>query len=331
MNHTPMISIAMATYNGERYLKEQLDSIFSQTWKNIELIICDDGSSDHTVEILTSYQEKYPLKLFSNEKNLGYCRNFEKAISLCSGEFIALADQDDIWEPTKLETLLLEIGSHDAICSDASLINEKGSILANSFFTYSKTKIPATFHESCIENFVTGCTTMITAEFARHILPFPPQIVHHDFWIGVVAMRKNGIIVCQKSLVQYRQHGNNQLGAQKRISAVTLLKDPKHAISRLIDLCKRWEYGWGTVNCSHYRAIKSFPPFNLKPREELFLDRMIAYAEQYEQNQINLIASIRMALQCTQLPFKYRRKEVKRIFLFALYLINQNLPKKKSH
>ena len=97
-----LVSIAMATYNGEKYLKEQLDSIYAQTYKDIEVIVCDDCSSDKTVEILDEYKEKYGLKYYINEKNLGFKKNFEKAISLCSGDFIALADQDDIWIENKI-------------------------------------------------------------------------------------------------------------------------------------------------------------------------------------------------------------------------------------
>lgn len=110
-----LVSIAMATYNGEKYLKEQLDSIYAQTYKNIEVIVCDDCSSDKTVEILDEYKEKYGLKYYINEKNLGFKKNFEKAISLCSGDFIALADQDDIWIESKIEIFLKSKGIDNLI------------------------------------------------------------------------------------------------------------------------------------------------------------------------------------------------------------------------
>ena len=93
-----MISIAMATYNGEKFLRYMLDSILSQTYQDIELIICDDNSSDSTCLILKEYEKNNSrIKLYFNESNLGFIKNFEKAISLCSGDYIALSDQDDIW------------------------------------------------------------------------------------------------------------------------------------------------------------------------------------------------------------------------------------------
>ena len=105
-----MISIAMATYNGEKYLAEQLDSILAQTVQDFELIVCDDCSSDSTAEILSRYAEKDSrIKIFVNEKNLGFVKNFEKAVSLCSGEYIALSDQDDVWFAGHLEILLRNI------------------------------------------------------------------------------------------------------------------------------------------------------------------------------------------------------------------------------
>ena len=101
MINYPLISIAIATYNGEKYLEEQLDSIYAQTYKNIEVIVTDDCSSDKTVEILKKYYKSHGLKYVINETNLGFVKNFEKAISLCRGDYIALSDQDDIWLSTQ--------------------------------------------------------------------------------------------------------------------------------------------------------------------------------------------------------------------------------------
>jgi glycosyltransferase involved in cell wall biosynthesis len=105
-----MISIAMCTYNGERFIKEQLDSILNQTYKNFELIITDDDSSDKTITIIKEYiKQDKRIKLYQNNSNLGFIKNFEKAISLCSGDYIVLADQDDIWKVNKLEIFLEQI------------------------------------------------------------------------------------------------------------------------------------------------------------------------------------------------------------------------------
>ena len=104
------ISIALATYNGGRFLREQLDSIYAQTWRNIEVVASDDRSSDDTVAILEEYGQSHGLRYEINDENLGFVRNFEKILARCTGDFIALADQDDIWLPDKLERLIAGIG-----------------------------------------------------------------------------------------------------------------------------------------------------------------------------------------------------------------------------
>jgi len=123
-----LISFALATYNGSKYLKEQLDSFYNQTYKNFEVIVVDDVSTDDTVKILEQYKRKYGLIYFVNSTNLGVTKNFEKAISMCSGEYIALADQDDIWLPKKLEILHKNIGDSSLIYSNACIINENSEI-----------------------------------------------------------------------------------------------------------------------------------------------------------------------------------------------------------
>lgn len=122
-----MISIAMATYNGEKYLREQLDSILAQTIQDFELIVCDDCSTDSTVQILNEYVEKDSrIKVFVNAKNLGFRKNFEKAIGLCKGEYIALSDQDDIWMTEHLELLVDNIQNKDLIAGNSELIDSLG-------------------------------------------------------------------------------------------------------------------------------------------------------------------------------------------------------------
>ncbi len=109
----------MATYNGEKYVNEQIDSILSQTYQDFELIICDDCSKDRTREILQEYSQKDSrIKLLFNEKNLGFKKNFEKAISMCNGEYIAFCDQDDIWENYKLQFAIEKIENNDIYCSN---------------------------------------------------------------------------------------------------------------------------------------------------------------------------------------------------------------------
>ena len=128
VNRKYMVSIVLASCNGEKYIKEQLDSILNQTYSDFELIVCDDCSTDSTTNIINEYCRKDKrIRLFINEKRLGSNKNFEKAILLCSGEYIALSDQDDIWLPEHLEKLLKIIKGHKLACGNAELIDRNGN------------------------------------------------------------------------------------------------------------------------------------------------------------------------------------------------------------
>ena len=106
-NTYPLVSVALCTYNGAAYLPEQLETIINQSYVNLEIVISDDGSTDNTTRIIKEFQQKdHRIKFFQNETNLGYNKNFEKVFSLCLGDYIAIADQDDIWEVNKIECMM---------------------------------------------------------------------------------------------------------------------------------------------------------------------------------------------------------------------------------
>lgn len=128
---TPLVSVAMTTYNGEKFLREQIDSILNQTYQNLEIVICDDCFTDGTFGILEEYERRDSrIKLRRNERNLGFIKNFEQAVSLCTGEFIALSDQDDIWEPWKLEESVKNIEGYDLLCTNSLLVDEERRVIA---------------------------------------------------------------------------------------------------------------------------------------------------------------------------------------------------------
>lgn len=208
------VSIAMATYNGEKFLCQQLDSILSQTYKNLEVIICDDCSTDSTCTILKLYSQKDDrIKLFFNEKNLGLVKNFEKALSLCTGEYIALGDQDDIWENNKIACLIESIEGSLLIHSDALLINNDGIVINTSYSTYSQKNLNKNIHSYLLENNVTGCTALFSNKLLKYALPFPENILVHDWWLALCAYKHGAITYLDQPLIRYRQHESNQIGA----------------------------------------------------------------------------------------------------------------------
>lgn len=225
------VSVAIATYNGERYLREQLDSIYNQTIKPIEVIVCDDGSKDNTIEILEEYKLKFNLVYYKNESNLGFYRNFEKAISKCTGDYIALADQDDIWMPKKIERLLKEIGNYSLICSDAQLINEKNEVIHDSYFKHQNLHpyYNNPFLNLIVNNYVTGCTLIFKKDLLKVAIPMP-NIRYHDQWLGIVASQNGGLKFLNEKLICYRQHGSNDTGSHEFIALIAKLKQVKTLI-----------------------------------------------------------------------------------------------------
>lgn len=206
-----MISIAMATYNGEKYIKDQIDSILNQTYKDFELIICDDCSSDNTRKILKDYEQKDKrIKLVFNISNLGYLKNFEHSISFCSGDFIAFSDQDDIWEPYKLQRSLSLIGNNDIYCSSALLVTAdnkamKGGLLKKTFPKDNITLSKYLLSFNCCQ----GATILAKRQFIINNLPIPDVFIYHDYYFAFAASLNNGIFYDKKYTLRYRQHGSN--------------------------------------------------------------------------------------------------------------------------
>ncbi len=205
----PLVSIALCTYNGGKHLREQLDSLVSQSYPNLEIIIVDDCSSDDTPRILNDYEERFAsISIFYNEHNLGYVKNFEHAITLCKGEYIALCDQDDIWSTDKIEIQINGIGDHALSYHSSLLIDEDGNTLGRditSIFNLYEGKSP---HPFLFFNCVSGHSLVFHRRLLDDILPFHEKYFH-DWWIALIATERGGIKLADGNLVKYRQHANS--------------------------------------------------------------------------------------------------------------------------
>lgn len=232
------VSIAMCTYNGERYLTEQLDSIVNQTYTNLEIVICDDCSSDGTWSILEEYAGRDPrIRLLRNEKNLGFIANFEKAMNLCHGEFIALADQDDVWFANKIDTLVGEIGGHSMVYSAVQLINESGEVQDKPFPKVRRLQGDCAL-SLLVDNCVTGHACLLSRKILEVALPIPEGIKAHDQWLAIVASLSGGLNASAETLSYYRQHSSNAMlqNKHKRISArASKKKSSDMKIKRLVE------------------------------------------------------------------------------------------------
>ncbi len=214
----PDISVVIATYNGERYLETQLESILSQTIPPREIIVVDDASSDDTVAMLKSYAANDTrFRVLINEQNIGYIRSFEKGMLHATCSFIALSDQDDIWMPYKLETLFKSMGSSIAVYSDSILVDESGTSVGKKMSDIKNQLTYSNCLMYTIGAWAPGHAMMFRRELIEKSQPFP-TIVTHDFWLGFVAACNGGITYVNEALVQYRQHTANAIGADtKRI------------------------------------------------------------------------------------------------------------------
>lgn len=218
------ISVALCTYNGERFLHKQIDSILDQTVQVDEIIVCDDCSTDGTQSILSEYQNRFPgiIKIHINKKNLRSVKNFEKAISLCTGDIIFLSDQDDIWHPDKAKDFLKvfeENPNIEVITSNALTINELGETIEkntiwNIFNLFKQHNIPYTYFGviNLVGNIATGANMAFRKTIVNDILPFPDNHFHHDEWIALVSSFKNTFHFIDDKKSCYRIHNEQQVG-----------------------------------------------------------------------------------------------------------------------
>ena len=205
------ISAAVATYTGERYIREQIDSIWKNLSKEDEIIISDDGSSDHTLEILKEYEGKeIPVKVIKGP-GLGIKQNINAALKECRGEYIFLADQDDVWTDDKVEKVMQYLSredcrlvTHDAKVMDAALMH----VQMESFFAYRGSK--AGFLNNLLKNRYMGCCMAFKSSLLPYVLPIPDEIEMHDQWIGMIndLLHGNSIFIPDKLLL-YRRHDAN--------------------------------------------------------------------------------------------------------------------------
>lgn len=214
-----MISVCMATFNGEKYIKEQINSILVQLGKEDELIISDDGSTDNTLEIIRELGDNR-IKLYQNINMHGYAHNFENALTHASGDYIFFSDQDDVWLPNKVETILPHLQQDIFVISDAYITNDELEIKGrlSSWRTYKKG-----YFQNLFKSIYAGCTCAFTKRIKEYALPFPStKHIQHDNWIGLLCELKFNVVYVDKPLILYRRHNSNTSGAGSRSSKTPL-------------------------------------------------------------------------------------------------------------
>lgn len=226
-------SIAMCTYNGERFVSAQLESIAAQTRLPDEVIICDDGSDDHTIQILQRFAAgaPFPVRVEINSERLGLVKNFEKAVGLCEGDLITLADQDDVWLPEKLARIEAEFARSSAVglvFSDAEIIDERSHRTGRrlweqiGFDNVERAALAAGrgLRDLVRGATVTGATLAFRAKYVSVVLPIPENLpVIHDAWIALILSCVSQIAVIEEPLMLYRKHSGQEVGPRPRVAA----------------------------------------------------------------------------------------------------------------
>lgn len=220
-----MISVALCTYNGDKFIREQLDSILAQSLPVDEIVVCDDCSNDSTCSILESYAKDFSqIRLIRNEYNVGFRKNFENALMICQGDYIFFSDQDDVWAEKKVEIMVdyLNASGMYGVYTDGRLINQSGDELGETLFSRLKL-LPYIennfldeyeFEIACLNgNHVTGATLAITKSAKELIIPFrTTDLLLHDMWIALKLSSIHKLGRFDQCLISYRMHTTQECG-----------------------------------------------------------------------------------------------------------------------
>lgn len=242
---SPSVAILLATYNGEKYLDQQMRSLVTQTYRDSIIMVRDDKSTDSTPEILAKWADAYPKKISVIDDDLGNVRsaaNFSRLMQLCEAQYFAFCDQDDVWLPRKIELLMSEMRRLERerssntpilIHSDLTVVDEGLKVVSSSLFQHRKIN-PATGHRLdrlIVNNVMTGCASLGNRALLELGRPVPEEFTFHDWWLALVAASCGVISTIAESTVLYRQHGRNQVGAGAQRKRSTLW-DGRHVIQR---------------------------------------------------------------------------------------------------
>jgi glycosyltransferase involved in cell wall biosynthesis len=239
------ISVCLASYNGEKFIQEQLGSILNQLSDNDEIIISDDGSTDATKNIILSFSDPR-IKLLANEAiikngqpdNYRVTRNFSNALIHATGDIIFLSDQDDVWVEYKVKEILkvFENQNIGLVVHDAWVVNDQDNVIADSYFNTLRSG--SGFLKNMFKNTYLGCCMAFRKSILAESLPFPENLIAHDMWIGFMAERLGNVQFIDQKLVKFRRHGSTVTLSAKK-STYSFLFKIKYRIQFVIQFMSR--------------------------------------------------------------------------------------------
>ena len=234
---TPTIDILLATFNGEAFLAEQIESLLAQSFTDWRLLVRDDGSSDESTAIVRRYVSQYPgrvLLIEDQDTGLGAAGNFARLMEHSRAPYVMLCDQDDVWLPHKIERMLAAIRELEAesaaelpllVCSDLTVVDRDLKVMQPSFWWYMLIDpvSGSSVNRLMGQNMVTGCASICNRRLVELTLPIPAEALMHDWWMALVAAALGELRCLPEALVLYRQHGKNTLGA-KNLGVMSILR-----------------------------------------------------------------------------------------------------------
>lgn len=234
-----MISVCVATFDGEKYINEQLDSILANIGPTDEVIVSDDGSCDGTADILSGYAESDRRIRVLNGPQRGVIANFANAIARANGAFIFLSDQDDVWRADKVAKVLnaFESKQCDLVVHNARLIDANGRRTGDTLFDLRESR--SGFFKNVVKNSYVGCCMAFSRDLLPAIMPIPENVEMHDWWIGLVAELRFRPVFINDELIEYRRHSDNvspmhHYGIGKMVAnRFTLLKELRKRVVSL--------------------------------------------------------------------------------------------------
>jgi glycosyltransferase involved in cell wall biosynthesis len=272
------VSVALAIYNGEKYIAEQLESIIKQSYPTYEIIISDDASKDDTIKIVKQYKKNHPnIKLLENKNNIGMNQNFEQVIRKCSGQLVAICDQDNIWKEDRLEKIIKNFNNEILIFSDSTIIFSNGEpykkLSEIKKYKFTSGKSPKEFY---YYNAIFGHNIVFRRELLNEIFPFPKTGINYDGWIAFVASCVGKIGYIDEPLVYFRWHDSN----------IT------HRIPSLEDRLQKKEPKWKQrqrYNHSLVKKLEVFSGFNkIDHSERRFLNQFIYEIKKLDNSYFNI-------------------------------------------
>lgn len=316
--HKPRIGLCLATFNGEKYIAEQLDSVFMQTYQQFTLYIADDGSTDGTIDIIRTFQKRFPgrIVLRINDRTLGAVKNFEQLLRSCNEAYIAFCDQDDIWAPDKLRLQLdtirgLEGAYPETPCmvhSDLSMMTGSGEPMHDSYFRFRGYRLLGHKDLGHIlgPSGVMGNTTMVNAALCEKALPFPDGLEVHDYWIGVVAELFGKRRTLFEPLVRYRIHNSNMSNSLANVQS-------KGVLWQWFERDLKLPY----IESSRHKVIATLLDKDISPRDKKTIEAFYDYLT-FSKGRLEMFADL-IRYSLVKRGVWFRTKLLFKIFLTKRY------------